>query len=57
MAYVIYPDKCSRCGLCLNECPLQAISQESEDYVINPEVCTECGSCADICPEGAISGM
>jgi Fe-S-cluster-containing hydrogenase component 2 len=43
--------------LCLNECPLQAISQESEDYVIDPEVCTECGSCADICPEGAISGM
>jgi len=56
VAYVIYPHKCSRCGLCLEECPVQAIKKEGDDYAIDPEICTECGYCADICPEDAISG-
>lgn len=57
MAYRIIDDKCARCGECLEECPMDAISVDAADrYVIDPDVCTDCGSCADICPEGAITG-
>ena len=57
MAYVIYIDLCSRCSLCLEECPLRAVVKEGESYFIDPEICTECGYCADICPEQAIRGQ
>ncbi|RJP67322.1 MAG: 4Fe-4S dicluster domain-containing protein [Candidatus Abyssobacteria bacterium SURF_17] len=57
MAYRIIVEKCTRCGKCLEECPMEAISVDAADrYVIDPDVCTDCGSCADICPEGAVTG-
>ncbi|MCI6703038.1 MAG: 4Fe-4S binding protein [Prevotellaceae bacterium] len=53
MAYVI-GDDCIACGSCIDECPVEAIS-EGAKYSINPDVCTECGTCADVCPSEAIS--
>ena len=53
MAYVI-SDDCTACGTCIDECPVEAIS-EGDIYVIDPEVCTDCGACADVCPVEAIS--
>jgi len=52
MAYKI-SDDCTACGTCIDECPVEAIS-EGEIYVINPDLCTDCGSCADVCPVEAI---
>ena len=52
MAYVINDD-CTACGTCIDECPVEAIS-EGDIYVIDPELCTECGACADVCPVEAI---
>ena len=52
MAYVI-TDDCIACGTCIDECPVEAIS-EGDIYSINPDVCTECGTCADVCPSEAI---
>ena len=49
MAYII-TDECIACGLCKDECPVEAIAEGDDKYVINPELCTDCGSCADICP-------
>ncbi len=52
MAYVITED-CTACGTCIDECPVEAIS-EGDIYKINPDECTDCGACADVCPVEAI---
>ena len=52
MAYVI-SDDCIACGTCIDECPVEAIS-EGDKYSINPDLCTECGTCAEACPSEAI---
>ena len=53
MAYKILVDECTACGTCLDECPVEAIS-EGDVYKIDPDVCTDCGACADVCPVEAI---
>ena len=53
MAYVI-TDQCSACGTCIDECPVEAISEGDEKCSIDPELCTDCGACADVCPTDAI---
>ncbi|MGI5901218.1 MAG: DUF362 domain-containing protein [Desulfitobacteriia bacterium] len=53
MAYVITED-CTSCGACVEECPVEAISEGEETYVIDADACSECGACADACPAGAI---
>lgn len=52
MAYRI-TDECIKCGICVDECPAEAIS-EGEDYVIDQDICTECGSCVSAYPNEAI---
>jgi ferredoxin len=53
MAYKI-SDKCTGCGTCTSECPVDAIS-EGSPYVIDADTCTDCGACADVCHVEAIS--
>ena len=53
MAYVINDD-CIACGSCVDECPIEAIS-EGDIYKIDPDTCTDCGTCADVCPSDAIN--
>ncbi len=53
MAYVI-TDECISCGTCVDECPVEAISEGDDKYVIDPDLCTDCGTCADVCPTDAI---
>ncbi len=52
MAYKIMDD-CTACGLCLEECPVEAISEGEKKYSINPDDCTDCGACAEVCPVDA----
>ena len=52
MAYVINDD-CTACGTCIDECPVECIS-EGDIYVIDADECTDCGACADVCPVEAI---
>jgi len=46
-------DECTACGTCIDECPVEAIS-EGTIYKIDHELCTDCGACADVCPVEAI---
>ncbi len=52
MAYKI-TDACIACGACMNECPVDAIS-EGNKYSIDPATCIDCGACAAVCPVEAI---
>jgi ferredoxin len=47
-------DSCIACGTCLNECPVDAIS-EGEIYLIDPSLCIDCTACVEVCPVDAIS--
>jgi ferredoxin len=52
MAYVIN-DSCISCGACIDECPVEAISQGDSQYVIDADKCIDCGACAGACPVDA----
>jgi ferredoxin len=53
MAYKI-TDECISCGTCVEECPVNAISEGDDKYVIDANLCTDCGACAEVCPTEAI---
>ncbi|MBN2601214.1 MAG: 4Fe-4S binding protein [Candidatus Marinimicrobia bacterium] len=50
----VYIDKssCIECGLCIKNCPVNAIS---DDFIIDNEICTRCNSCIEVCPKDTIS--
>ncbi|MBD3390847.1 MAG: 4Fe-4S dicluster domain-containing protein [Chitinivibrionales bacterium] len=54
MAAKVDMAKCTGCGVCVDACPLEAISLENGKAVVS-DSCTGCGSCVDACPNGALS--
>lgn len=47
--------KCCGCGLCVQECPFNAISMKEDEEgflypVVDKELCTNCGKCLSLCP-------
>ena len=55
---VINRDVCVACGVCVKECPMNAISVWKGCYaVINPDICIGCGKCERSCPAGSITVM
>ena len=53
--YDIDQEACKACGICLKNCPVDAITGEKKvPYVINQEKCTLCGNCWEKCPFAAV---
>ncbi len=47
-------DRCTACGKCVANCPLEAVALFEKRAVIDPEACVACGVCARVCPESAV---
>jgi NADH:ubiquinone oxidoreductase subunit F (NADH-binding) len=64
--YWVNPELCSGCMLCIEECPVEAISMEEQEdekgravkkAMIEASQCIKCGRCFNKCPFGAIQGV
>jgi predicted Fe-Mo cluster-binding NifX family protein/ferredoxin len=53
-AAFVHTDKCTGCGICINVCPVNAISI-NKNAVVDPRLCTACAVCVSECPNGAIT--
>ena len=53
MAVKVLVDKCVGCGLCVTNCPFEAIDMVENKAFIT-EKCTACGVCVEECPVDAI---
>jgi len=48
-------EMCVGCGLCVEECPVGAITLQQNDIAaINDDECIRCGRCHEVCPEEAV---
>ncbi len=43
-------EKCTRCGGCIDLCPVIAISMINDVVTVDDERCTGCGICVKVCP-------
>ncbi len=51
VSFYILPDKCQGCGICLRECPADAIvGGKRMVHVIDQDKCIKCGTCKEVCP-------
>ncbi|RJR49235.1 MAG: NADH-quinone oxidoreductase subunit F [Desulfobacteraceae bacterium] len=50
ITYAVDSERCTGCGLCMRECPSQAISGEKKQaHLINADLCQKCGICRSVC--------
>jgi len=48
-------EMCVGCGICVSQCPVQAIQQQPDGLVeIDDAKCIRCGRCHDVCPQEAV---
>ncbi len=50
----ISEEMCTACGVCVEECPVGAMSIVDETARIDEAECIRCGRCHDVCPEEAV---
>jgi uncharacterized protein (DUF362 family)/NAD-dependent dihydropyrimidine dehydrogenase PreA subunit len=50
----IKEEKCTRCGICVEACPLPNVI-DIKTLKVNPKTCQRCLLCYEACPENAIS--
>jgi len=46
--------KCVGCGICVKQCPVNAISMKDRKAEIDMEKCIRCGKCHDVCSQEAV---
>jgi electron transfer flavoprotein alpha subunit len=54
MSVILYTEKCTACGECLEACPFGILRLEGGVLIID-DGCTLCGACVEVCPEGALA--
>ena len=54
MPIKIDEEKCTGCAICVDVCPVEAITVDQVAH-IDTETCIECGACVDECPNDALS--
>jgi ferredoxin len=52
--FIVSPNRCIGCMVCVKACPVKAISLKNGRAVINAAKCTHCGLCYQKCPVKAI---
>ncbi|MCJ7655762.1 MAG: 4Fe-4S binding protein, partial [Dehalococcoidia bacterium] len=54
--YYVIEDKCPGCGLCVKECPQEAITfmGKKKPVVLDESKCIKCGVCGDVCKLDAV---
>ncbi|MBN1554093.1 MAG: 4Fe-4S binding protein [Phycisphaerae bacterium] len=48
-------EMCTGCGICVRECPVDAMEQQADGRaLIREDECIRCGKCHDVCPRNAV---
>ena len=47
-------ERCIGCGICVEECPVDAIVMENDVAAIDMSDCIHCGICHDVCDQEAV---
>jgi NAD-dependent dihydropyrimidine dehydrogenase PreA subunit len=47
-------EKCTGCGFCVRDCPVEAVTIKKKKAVINDHRCTNCGVCIRVCEQDAV---
>ncbi|MHA1304248.1 MAG: 4Fe-4S binding protein [Candidatus Heimdallarchaeaceae archaeon] len=52
-----FNERCNLCGLCVQICPAEALSEVTKKIVVDETKCIRCGLCESRCPQDAIYGV
>lgn len=47
---IYLPERCSGCGVCIENCPARALSRGAQGITVDADLCRHCGRCITVCP-------